>query len=222
MACHVRSCHVMPCPTMPRRWTRCQVMSINAMSGQVRSGQVTSGQVWSGCAMHRCRMSSALALNLTLASWNGHWYSHPDGVVWYCVAWSCLVHYGMIMVRCGVVWYGMVWYGMVWSGIVGLELQKNKNIGFRMLGARIPQRPPDRFKIVPDSRLEATGFLMRRTTVYVLQPSWKRALIFDVCGLLIFIVAQPYALVEVSLQGVRLCGIGAGRTYPNINQRIRT
>ena len=50
----------------------------------------------------------------------------------------------------------------------------------------------------------------------------NKTLMFDVCHLLIFIVAQPYALVEVSLQGVRLCGIGAGRKYPNINQRIRT
>ena len=49
----------------------------------------------------------------------------------------------------------------------------------------------------------------------------KNTLISDVFDLLIFIVAQPFALVEVSLQGVRLCGIGAGHTYPNINQRIR-
>ena len=64
-------------------------------------------------------------------------------------------------------------------------------------------------------------WIMIMCYLFLLQPSWKTTLIFDVCDLLIFIVAQPYALVEVSWQGVRLCGIGAGRTYPNINQRIR-
>ena len=44
-------------------------------------------------------------------------------------------------------------------------------------------------------------------------PSWRISLIPDVCDLLMFIVAQPYVLVEVSLQGVRLRGIGAGQHH---------
>ena len=48
----------------------------------------------------------------------------------------------------------------------------------------------------------------------IYNPPEKRCLMFDACDLLIFIAAQPYALVEVSLKGVRLCGIGAGHTHP--------
>ena len=47
-------------------------------------------------------------------------------------------------------------------------------------------------------------------------------MLLDVCDLLVLIVDQPYALVEISLQGAQLCDIGAGHTYPKINQRIRT
>ena len=49
----------------------------------------------------------------------------------------------------------------------------------------------------------------------------EKKVIVDVCDLLMFIVGQSDALVEVSLQSARLCDIGAGHTYPNINQMIR-
>ena len=39
------------------------------------------------------------------------------------------------------------------------------NIDFRTLCERIPQQPPNQFKIVPDIRLEVTGFLMRKAAV---------------------------------------------------------
>ena len=41
----------------------------------------------------------------------------------------------------------------------------HKHIDFRTLCARISQRPHNQVKIVPDSRLEGTGCLMRKTAV---------------------------------------------------------
>ena len=45
--------------------------------------------------------------------------------------------------------------------MLGPRLAK-ADMDFRTLCAGIPQRPPNRFMIVPDSRLEVAGFLMRK------------------------------------------------------------